>query len=383
MALVVFSVHNLRAFPVKRGYDGLNHANYINFLKAEKRLPRASDGWEMYHPPLYYLIGTFFPSINSYKFFGLFGYGALVLITYLTVKHFFKEPLLHFLSLILPASLPLLIYLMPQITNELLSAVLISLSFCYYLSVRQKSKFSHAVILGLLLGLSLLVKATALVVIVAIVLDSKRQRFKWLLLALAVVFLVGGWFYIRNYFYYGSPLITNIDLPQFEPKISPTTNNLLFYLTPQAFLKFDLFQAHHYSFFAGTYFSWFFDSHNVVYPVVSFSKIGILLIAASLPLSFFALSGLYQEIKLKSTQTRIFLIYTLLLSASYFLFNLKYAYYWTVKASYLTSLIVPYVYFVLRGVQQFKSLIKLLFIYICIYALLVTKAFWILPNWYN
>ncbi len=47
--------NNLPQLPRIYGFDTEGHEQYIRFLQEQKRLPLATDGWQMYQPPLYYL----------------------------------------------------------------------------------------------------------------------------------------------------------------------------------------------------------------------------------------------------------------------------------------------------------------------------------------
>ncbi len=48
-------INNLPQLPRSVGFDALGHEEYIQFIQQKHALPLANDGWEMFHPPLYYL----------------------------------------------------------------------------------------------------------------------------------------------------------------------------------------------------------------------------------------------------------------------------------------------------------------------------------------
>ena len=40
------------------GFDRDGHLEYIDYILQHKALPLADDGWQMYQPPLFYLLST-------------------------------------------------------------------------------------------------------------------------------------------------------------------------------------------------------------------------------------------------------------------------------------------------------------------------------------
>ena len=57
--LFILQVHNVLGFPVNRGFDIAGHIGYVRYLKAFHALPKATDGYEMYQPPLYYFLAGY------------------------------------------------------------------------------------------------------------------------------------------------------------------------------------------------------------------------------------------------------------------------------------------------------------------------------------
>ena len=55
--------HNARILPALVGFDASHHPNYIRYLQEYHRLPLPTQGMEMFHPPLYYLISAVVLSI--------------------------------------------------------------------------------------------------------------------------------------------------------------------------------------------------------------------------------------------------------------------------------------------------------------------------------
>jgi hypothetical protein len=50
--------NNARLLPFHAGFDASEHLKYINYIQEHKALPLPNESWEMYQPPLYYLIGA-------------------------------------------------------------------------------------------------------------------------------------------------------------------------------------------------------------------------------------------------------------------------------------------------------------------------------------
>jgi hypothetical protein len=197
-----------------------------------------------------------------------------------------------------------------------------------------------------------------------------------------VVVSICGWFYVRNYQLYHQPIIINLDLPQFK-MTGAIPRNILFFIDLSGFLKADLFNAHHYSFLAGTFYSFFYDGQNTIIPVQQFSKAGLVLVFFSLPLVIFFLIGIFNELKSKNKNI-LFLIYPLLLFISYIYLNIKYPIYGSVNARYITSIIIPFTYFVVQSIKLLnKKYYPYISLYLLIYVFLIIKNFWILNSWYK
>ena len=50
--------NNGRLLPFHRGFDSKEHLDYISYIQQHRSLPLPTEGWEMYQPPLYYLIAA-------------------------------------------------------------------------------------------------------------------------------------------------------------------------------------------------------------------------------------------------------------------------------------------------------------------------------------
>ena len=389
--VLLMQLHNLLAFPISRGYDASGHTEYISYLKAKGHIPLPYEGWELWQPPLYYAISALMPTLVYTKVIGLVMWLLLSCACFLFYQKRFKELNIALAGFSVTASLPVVLYLSYSISNEFFSAVLISCTLILYCSYLKINTRKSQVLLGILLGLSIITKSTAFIVLLAILVDrllvhrdKLRSVVKELLIPFLLTTLIGGWFYIRNILLFGNPLIASFDFPAKHPLTQPVVQRSLeFFTTLKGFLLLDLFKAHHYSFLAGTYFSWFYDGQNIIVPVQEFSKIGIVLILFSLPIFLFSVIGFLKECKVRNNPTRVLVIYSILLFISYILYNFRLPFYSTVKGAFIVSAIIPFVYFFLRGIIAYKNHLLLIALYLFLYTAVIVKVFWILKFWYS
>ena len=158
--------------------------------------------------------------------------------------------------------------------------------------------------------------------------------------------------------------------------------NLSFFLSLKGFFTMDLFRSHHYSFLSGTFFSWFYDGHNIIIPVQEFSKIGVILILFSLPIFIFFLIGYLKEYFVKKNKSIIFLLYSTLLFIGYVAYNFRLPYYSTVKGVFLISGVIPFGYFFIKGIMPYKKYLFYISLYLAFYTMILMRNFWILKFWY-
>lgn len=379
LLLMVLQIHNIFLYPPQRGFDGGEHIEYIHYLQFHHQLPLPSQGWEMYHPPLYYAISSILPNQVSIQILGLISYLGYLILAALIFERLLNDQSKVYIGLLSLALLPMLIYLTPSIGNELFSGVMISLGFSYYVLNKEKLTSRGYLKLGILIGLALLSKSTAWVLLAAVLIDQLiMKKIAWITLTGSL--LVGGWFYLRNYLLYSKPLVSNMDFLYPSQKPEPIKWNLHNIFDPSPFFKLDLFQAHHYALLAGVFFGAFYDGQNSLIPVQKFSNVGAALVITSIPLVVLAALGALRS--LRRAETRIFIIYSVLLLASLFYYLFKYPYFYSVKGVYLVSLAIPYGYFVARGCEILKKYQAVVYPYLAIYLLLVIKNFWILKSWY-
>ncbi len=226
--------NNGRLLPFHRGFDSTEHLNYINYIQRHWSLPLPTEGWEMYQPPLYYLIaaGTLSAcklstsdpgSILVLRLIGAFMGIAQFILVFLSLRLLFPARAV-FIGVLLAAFLPMQLYMAHYVTNEVLTAVLatMALYLCLRLLRSNAPRASQFAWLGFSLGAAMLTKATGIlllpVVIAAIVGKLVYTRapigasLRNLGLLLAVCFAVCGWHYARIWLKFGTPLIGNWDV---------------------------------------------------------------------------------------------------------------------------------------------------------------------------
>src|SRR6266576_2169987 len=226
--------NNVRQLPFHAGFDSKYHLKYIDYIQEHRALPMPTDGWEMYQPPLYYLIAAAShsagklstndaASIVVLRFLGAFFGIAQFVLVFLSLRLLLPVRAA-FIGLLLAAFLPMHLYLAHYVTNEMLAATLVTatLYLCLRLLKSDTPRASQFVWLGLTLGAVMLAKATGILLlpIVIAALAAKlayvRPRIAISLrnlgLLLAICFAVCGWHYARIWLRFGTPLLGNWDV---------------------------------------------------------------------------------------------------------------------------------------------------------------------------
>ena len=221
-------------FSPALGFDAPSHIEYVDHLVNKGTLPLASDGWEMYQPPLYYLAAAgifkatslFLPesgvivSIRLIAF--LCGAGQILLAFWAARILFPGRPGPQMMAAAMAAVIPMNLYISHYISNEALSTFLVCLSIVLTLRLLTQKKRGLAgfCCLGLVVGLALLAKFTVISVLPILCLlllwrlvtdRSVGAGRAALLLGSFVVVALGlaGWFYWRNWVHFGNPIVGN------------------------------------------------------------------------------------------------------------------------------------------------------------------------------
>src|SRR5213082_319305 len=226
--------NNSRLLPFHAGFDAKEHLKYINYIQEHRALPLANEGWEMYQPPLYYLIAAASlsacklsindpASILLLRLIGAFLGIAQFIFVFLSLRLLFSARTA-FVGLLLAAFLPMHVYLAQYVTNEMLAATLATATLyaCLRLLKSDTPSASQFGWVGFTLGATMLAKATTVLLLpiaiaaIAGKLAYTRARLAISLrnlgLLLTICLTVCGWHYARIWLRFGTPLLGNWDV---------------------------------------------------------------------------------------------------------------------------------------------------------------------------
>jgi len=222
---VAVRVNNVAVFPLLHGYDGFGHFTYIWYMAENWRVPLSPAGWSFFHPPLYYaFMASIWKLASGTDPVLRLKAGTMVMamlslahawVSYVVVRRYFPGKwLIHLLAVGLMLFLPVHLYSVAFLGNEGLNASLCSLSLLALLWVLEKENWQRAALLGLLLGLAMLTKFSALAVVAGSFATLGLRmvlRRRWsgglrtLVIVGSVMMMVCGWYYARNVSLYGTP----------------------------------------------------------------------------------------------------------------------------------------------------------------------------------
>lgn len=227
-AWLVMAVNNFWKLPLEMGMDAKGHLQYIHYLFENGRIPLATEGWQMFQPPLYYLLAaavyqsflSLFSAeiiIRILKLLSFLCGMAQVEICYRTLRNAYpgKESL-QVIGILLGGLLPMNLYMSQSLGNEplvgCLTALLILLA-CRVSSGAREATRETAIIMGFILGLALLTKVTAILIVPLLLFfvsteilkrtgsagEGIRSVARFVIIALCIALTVAGWYYLRNW----------------------------------------------------------------------------------------------------------------------------------------------------------------------------------------
>lgn len=257
------------SFPVDLGFDAAGHVEYVRLVAEELRIPLATEGWAMYHAPLYHattglvraaldppegalaerMLLHALPVLAAVASAWLAGRLARLLMP--------GRPGLAALAVLAAGLLPAHVTVAAFPSNEAVHAAFVSASLVAACAAILHSRPSLRRLAGVggLVGVALLAKSSSAALaplILASVATGLCVVRGWGVLRaagagiglLAVAALVCGWFYARVWWELGNPLLTNYTLP-----IGVTYWIIPGFHTPAWFLGFGEVLSH--PFFAG------------------------------------------------------------------------------------------------------------------------------------
>jgi len=236
-AWLILAAHNFNSLSLNVGFDCTDHVKYVEFLSEHHRVPLATDGWQMFQSPLYYISAAAVHATASLLVEEETAWRVVMLMSFLTavaqveiafraLKSVFPNRQdLRCLGLLVAGLMPMNLYMSQVMGNEPLAAVFGAGAVTLAIVSVQNPRFicSQPVqyALGTLLGLALLTKISAVLlalpigVAIGFTLLRVGNSLTSLLFCLARVFgtsiLISGWYYGRNWILLGKPFIGGWD----------------------------------------------------------------------------------------------------------------------------------------------------------------------------
>lgn len=235
----VMALNNFHELPLKLGMDSVGHFKYIEYIADNLKLPSPLEGWQMFQPPLYYIISAVF-----YKFLLLFmdvesalywlrliplacGAGMIEVCYRCSAVAFKGDRFAVIAATLFGGFLPMNFAMAQFWGNEPLAAFFSASTILMCLKIikeQDRRKLKNFALLGLFLGLAILSKATCSLLIPLVLFfvllplmaesasaESRTGHIKGVVLSLITTAVVGGWYYLRNWWSYGKPFIGGWD----------------------------------------------------------------------------------------------------------------------------------------------------------------------------
>jgi hypothetical protein len=219
--------------PARFGMDQQGHLDYVRFIVEKGSLPLATDGWQMFQSPLYYLLAaglyralsgwlSFEDTARALRVLSIACGLGLVEATYLGARLVFAgQRGAQAVAVLVGALLPMNFYLCQAVGNEPLAAVLSAFTLVLALGlVRQPERSSSLRYLGLLgglWGLALLAKVSALLLVapiglaVGLAFSRARVELRRAIAGIGVLsasaLAISGWYYARNWWLLKTPVM--------------------------------------------------------------------------------------------------------------------------------------------------------------------------------
>jgi 4-amino-4-deoxy-L-arabinose transferase-like glycosyltransferase len=165
-----------RTYDPTASYDYSHHLRYIDYVARFHTLPPINAFRTAYHPPLFYWMGAWLlrrgDGVSAIQWSSIACGIAALGILWIGLRRLLPgDPLARTLALLLAAILPSLVHLFGMVTNEPLLVLLSSaalLLLTLLITAEGWSRLLLAVLLGGVLGLALLTKVSALIVVLLV-----------------------------------------------------------------------------------------------------------------------------------------------------------------------------------------------------------------------
>jgi hypothetical protein len=237
VAWCVLMANNLPRLPPAMGMDARGHVEYMQYLHENLAVPLASDGWQMFQPPLYHAVSVLFARPLSGVVSGesLFRLLALIpmlsgLVTVLLCHRVSRAVFptradLRTIATCVGGFLPMGLFFSQSLGNEPFAAMWSAWAIALGVEALRNPALAliprRQLTLGIVLGLGLLTKVSVLLLVPPIlaagVAALRRSGAPWQTVAAAVArvggvcAVVSGWYYVRNWIRLGHPLVGGWD----------------------------------------------------------------------------------------------------------------------------------------------------------------------------
>jgi 4-amino-4-deoxy-L-arabinose transferase-like glycosyltransferase len=241
--LLFFRLHNAINFNPYWGYDGGAHLEYIKTVMEKWRAPTMAENYLAWHEPLFYISYAGVGQIIHYLFGGHYDFYKTIIkplqilsglisvlmvwLVYKISQKFSNDKKVWLASAIGAGLISVMTETTNYLTNELLAGFFITLLLYYFITFSQRGwSWRRIVIMGLISGLALLTKLSAIIFILALAIwflykTIYERRIKYIFYAFVFLFLsfliYSPWaiYKVKNF---GSALSINV----FEDKMKET-----------------------------------------------------------------------------------------------------------------------------------------------------------------
>lgn len=229
LGLIALHAWNFERLPPYLGMDMVQHVEYVDYILERRGLPFADQGWQLFQPPLPYLIAALVETLRASVAPGLDALGvlrSLTLICSLTTALAacrictlaFDRAGTAAAAMLVAAFFPASLYMAAAFSNEPFAALFGTLLILESVRLMKGSGVPHWAIVrtGIWLGLGLLSKPSVLLLLPAVLvlfIWKGRSRATWIAgwraagAILAIGFSIAGWWYVRNMLRFGRPFI--------------------------------------------------------------------------------------------------------------------------------------------------------------------------------
>ncbi|MCC6152155.1 MAG: hypothetical protein IT367_00240 [Candidatus Hydrogenedentes bacterium] len=239
-AWALLAANNIVKLPFAFGFDVPQHLEYIEFMLRKGSIPFANNGWQMFQSPFYYMVSlplyVVFCDVLSVvqapyalRIVPLLCGALQIELCFRALRRVYPTRQdLQAIGTLLGGFVPMNVYQSQYMGNEPLAAVLSSVVVVMAITLSIKPELwsnKRFAIIGVLTGLALLTKVSALLIFGPLVLlmlyvgltrsKPMTTRFRDIGIAFAVMFSVAfavcSWYYIRNWMHLGAPFVGGWD----------------------------------------------------------------------------------------------------------------------------------------------------------------------------